>query len=75
MKASGDAANPTGVIDCRRGLHAPLIEQPPLPFDDTSPSVEVDWVCSACGRVVETVSWTRAAWDKRTRGWDPGAPA
>jgi len=67
MKAS-DVDNPTGVIDCRRGLHAKLVEQPPLPFDEASPSVEVDWVCPACGAVVKTVSWTRAAWERRARG-------
>jgi hypothetical protein len=59
MKASVDDADP---IDCKHGQHAPLDELPPSPGDGHT--VEVDWRCPACMRLVRTVSWTQEAWLK-----------
>lgn len=66
-KDSVDGAGAERIIDCDRGHHAPLVEQPPL---DDGTTVNVDSICPACGRLVESVSWKKAAWLKKHGGDD-----
>jgi hypothetical protein len=48
-------------IDCAHGHHAPLEALEP---SDTGMSVQVEWRCPACMRVVQLTSWTKEAWLK-----------
>jgi hypothetical protein len=45
--------------DCEHGYHAVLVAREPV---DSGDSVEIDHVCTACGAIEYTVSWTKKAW-------------
>ena len=44
---------------CEHGYHAALVASAPIEAED---SVEIDHVCSRCGAIEYTVSYTKAHW-------------
>ncbi len=46
--------------ECERGRHGELRAEPPSINDAY---VNVDYVCTVCGLIVQSSSWTRMAWD------------
>jgi hypothetical protein len=47
--------------DCEHGHHGALIPHPPIESED---SVEIDYVCTACGSTEYTKYYAREAWQR-----------
>ncbi len=50
------------LAECEQGRHGSLLASQAIVIGE---AVNVDWTCARCGRLVQTTSYTREAWEKR----------